>query len=145
MTKRIIRIAAEVLSLLVLLGTVVFLIVYWKHIPDQIAARFDGAGQIDGLSGKRSILWMPAVMLALYVSLSLVKTMRLRSLGRETRIPAPLTLASMKLITLVGFSYMTVCAALIRPLGAWFLPVFLTAALAPMLALLIYARKNRLF
>ena len=145
MAKRIVRIAAEVLSLLVLLGTVVFLTVYWKHIPDQVAAHFDGAGQVDGLSGKRSILWMPAVMLAVYVSLSLVKTMRLRSLGREMRISAPLTLAAMKLMMLVGFSYMTVCAALVRPLGAWFLPVFLTAAFAPTLVLLICARKNRLF
>ena len=145
MTKRIIRIAVEVLSLLVLLGTVVFLTVYWKHIPDQVAAHFDGAGQIDGLSGKRSILWMPAVILAVYVSLSLVKTMRIRSLGKEVRIPAPLILSVMKLILLVGFSYMTICAALVRPLGAWFMPVFLTAEFAPMVGLLIYAGKNRLF
>ena len=145
MAKRIIRIALEVLSLLVLLGTIVFLILYWKHIPDQIPAHFDGAGQIDGLSGKRTILWVPAAMLVLYVSLSLTRTMRIRSLGREARIPAPLTLTVMKLLMLVGFSYMTVCTALVRPLGAWFLPVFLTAAFAPTLVLLIYARKNRLF
>ena len=145
MAKRIIRIALEVLSLLVLLGTIVFLILYWKHIPDQIPAHFDGAGQIDGLSGKRTILWVPAAMLVLYVSLSLTRTMRIRSLGREARIPAPLTLTVMKLLMLVGFSYMTVCAALVRPLGAWFLPVFLTLAFAPMVGFLIYARKNRLF
>ena len=145
MAKRIIRIAAEVLSLLVLLGTVVFLTVYWKHIPDQVAAHFDGAGQIDSLSGKRSILWIPGAMLVLYVSLSLTKTMRIRSLGKEVRIPAPLILSVMKLILLVGFSYMTICAALVRPLGAWFMPVFLTAAFAPMVGLLIYAGKNRLF
>ena len=145
MAKRIIRIAVEVLSLLILLGTVVFLTVYWKHIPDQVAAHFDGAGQIDGLSGKRSILWMPGAMLVLYVSLSLTKTMRIRSLGKEVRIPAPLILSVMKLILLVGFSYMTICAALVRPLGAWFMPVFLTAAFAPMVGLLIYAGKNRLF
>ncbi|MBR3560612.1 MAG: DUF1648 domain-containing protein [Oscillospiraceae bacterium] len=145
MAKRIIRIALEVLSLLVLLGTASLLIAYWKQIPDQIPMHFDGAGQFDGLSGKRTILWVPAAMLVLYVSLSLTKTIRIRSLGKEVRIPAPLVLPAMKLITLAGFSYMTACAALVRPLGVWFLPVFLTAEFAPMVGLLIYARKNRLF
>lgn len=133
MAKHIIRVAAEVLCLALLLGTVVFLIVFWKNIPDSVPNHFDGAGQIDGYAGKKTLILMPVMMAVLYVVLSLVKTMRFRSLGKEVRVPAPpLLFPAMKLAVLAGFAYMTVCSALGRPLGAWYLPVFLALILGPM-------------
>ena len=133
MAKRIIRIAAEALCLTLLLGTVIFLIVFWKNIPDSVPSHFNAAGQIDGYAGKKTLILLPVMMAVIYAALSLVKTMRFRSLGREVRVPAPLLLfPAMKLAILTGFSYMTVCSALSRPLGAWYLPVFLVLILGPM-------------
>ena len=48
MAGRIIRIAAEVLCLALLLGTIVFLVIFWKNIPDSIPNHFDGLGRVDG-------------------------------------------------------------------------------------------------
>ena len=136
MAKRIIRIVLEVLSLLVLLGTIVFLMIYWKHIPDQVPTNYDGAGQISGWSGKKALLMQPLLMVVLYVTLSLAKTVRYRSLGRQVRLPAPLLFfPAMKLAMLSGLSYMAVCTALCRPLGVWFLPVFMAAIFLPMIVL----------
>ena len=131
--NRIFRIATEILCLVLLLGTVIFLIVFWKHIPDSVPNHFNGAGQIDGYAGKGTLLLLPVFMAVLYLVLSLVKTMRFRSLGKEVRVPVPpLLFSTMKLAVLAGFAYMTVCSALGRPLGAWYLPVFLTLILGPM-------------
>lgn len=133
MLKHMIRAALEVLCLMLLLGTVVFLIVFWKNIPGSVPNHFNGAGQIDGYAEKRTLILMPVFMAVLYTVLSLVKTMRFRSLGREVRVPAPLLLFPiMKLAVLAGFAYMTVCSALGRPLGTWYLPVFLALILGPM-------------
>ena len=134
MSKHIIHAAVEVLCLALLLGTVVFLIVFWKNIPDSVPNHFDGMGRIDSYAPKKTLILLPVMMSILYAVLSLVKTMRFRSLNREVRVPAPLLLFPlMKLAVLAGFAYMTVCSALSRPLGAWYLPVFLTLILGPML------------
>lgn len=134
MSKHIIRAVMEILCLALLLGTVVFLIVFWKNIPDSVPNHFDGMGRIDSYAPKKTLILLPVMMSILYAVLSLVKTMRFRSLGREVRVPAPLLLfPMMKLAVLAGFAYMTVCSALSRPLGAWYLPVFLTLILGPML------------
>ena len=133
MAKRIIRIAVEVLCLALLLGTVIFLIVFWKNIPDSVPNHFNGAGQIDSYAGKKTLLLLPIFMAVIYAVLSFAKTMRFRSLGKEVRVPTPpLMFPMMKLAVLAGFAYMTVCSALARPLGAWYLPVFLVLVLGPM-------------
>lgn len=133
MINRVLRIAIEVLCLALLLGTVVFLAVFWKNIPDSVPNSFGGTGQVESYAGKGRLLIFPVFMAVIYLLLSLVRTMRFRSLGREVRIPAPpLLFPAMKLAILAAFSYMTVCSALNRPLGAWYLPVFLTLILGPM-------------
>ena len=143
MANRIIRTAVEVLCLALLLGTVVFLIVFWKHIPDSVPNHFDSAGQIDGYAGKGTLILLPIFMAVLYAVLSFVKTMRFRSLGKEVRVPAPpLLFPMMKLTILAGFAYMTVCSALSRPLGAWYIPVFLVLVFAPMVAYAFIAFPN---
>lgn len=133
MAKHIIRIAAEVLCLVLLLGTIGFLIVFWENIPGSVPNSFDGMGRIEGYADKKTLILNPVMMAAVYVALSLVKTMRLRSLGKEVRVPAPpLLFPVMKLAILAGFAYTTVCCALERSLGAWYLPVFFVLVLGPM-------------
>lgn len=133
MAKHIIRIAAEVLCLALMLGTVIFLIVFWKSIPDSVPSHFDSLGRIDGYAEKKTLILLPVFMAVIYAVLSLAKTMRLRSLGKEVRVPAPpLLFPMMKLAVLGGFAYITICSALCRPLGVWYLPVFLILVLGPM-------------
>ena len=134
MAKRIIRIALNALALLILLGTVIFLMVYWKRLPDQVPAHYDARGQIDDWGGKGMLILEPIMMLALYVVFSVSKTLRFRSMGKEVRVPAPeLMFPAFKLVLLAGISYMAVCTALARPLGVWFLPVFIGAVFLPLI------------
>lgn len=141
MATRIIRIITEVLCILLLLGTIAFLIVFWKDIPASVPTHFDGSGQIESYAAKKTLIFNPILMAVAYVPLSFVKTMRYRSFGKkEVRVPAPpLLFPLMKLTLLAGFAYTTVCCALVRPLGAWYLPVFLTLALGPMVVFSVRA------
>lgn len=134
MTTRIARIVLEALSLLLVLGTVVFLLLYWKNIPDTVPNNFNGAGEITGWVDKKLLILMPVVMAVVFVSMLFPKTVQFRSLGKSVRLPAPaLLFPAMKLAMLGGFAYLTACSALVRPTGSWFLPVFFAAVFLPLL------------
>ena len=134
MATRVIRIVLEIFSLAVLLGTVVFLLLYWGRIPALVPNRFDGAGQITSWTDRKLLALMPVVMAVVFVAMLFPKTVQFRSFGKSVRLPAPaLLFPAMKLAMLGGFAYLTVCSALTRPTGAWFLPAFLGAVFLPML------------
>ena len=144
MPKRIIHIVLDVLALLLLLGTIVFLIVSWTHIPDTVPTHFNAKGGIDGWGGKASLLMLPAVGVVLYVVLSLSKTLRFRSPGKEVRFSAPeLMFPSLKLALSAGFAYMTVCGAKARPLGMWYMPVFLALIFLPIVVFAVLMLRRR--
>lgn len=140
---RIIRILLTVFCVLVLLGTVAFLALNWRHIPDRIPTHFSIKGAVDGYGPKASLLLLPAISAVAVVALSFSKTIRINTLKRTRRIPAPPLLMPLICLPLtLGISYLTVCAALSRPLGAWFFPVFLTTTILPIAAFSVYFIKK---
>ena len=144
--KQILRLLVVMLGLLVLLGTTLFLVLRWSGIPEQIPAHFDGAGHIDGYEGKNSligmtvlawILWLLMVILARFPRLlkqngGLVRVNAIR-IGGTRLEPTPLGLELTGLALALLFGYLTLCCALCRDLGSWFLPVSLIAVLLAML------------
>ncbi len=133
MATRIANIALSVLSLLLLLGTAAFLLLYWRSIPDSVPSSYDLAGNIDGTADKWTLWVLPAGSAVAWVALSLVKTLRLRSLGKTVHIPAPpLLFAALKLVIAAGCCYAAVCSALTRPLGVWFMPAMLGLTFLPL-------------
>ncbi len=139
---RLIRIALNALCALALLAVVVFLLLYWKHIPDSVPMRYDMRGQVEGWGAKGTLFLLPALGAVLLVVLSFAKTIRVRSLGRERRLSAPPLLFPLIMLPLVlGLCYITVCSALLRPLGVWFLPTFLGTTLLPTLAATVWALR----
>ncbi len=133
MANRIANIALSVLSLLLLLGTAAFLLLYWRNIPDSVPGSYDFAGNVDGMADKWTLWMLPAISAVVWVALSLAKTLRLRSLGKTVRIPAPpLLFAALKLVIAAGCCYAAICSALARPLGVWFLPAMLGLTFIPL-------------
>ena len=86
--KRVIRAALEALCLLVLLGTYAHLALNWKDLPERVPTNYDFAGHVTGYGGRGTLLILSAAMLALYVTFSLMRTVRLRSWGKVRRLPA---------------------------------------------------------
>jgi fatty acid desaturase len=96
--------------------------------------RWDLSGDATEWLDKRVLIAFPVLMAVADVSLLFARTVQFRSLGKSVRIPAPVLLfLLMKLPLLAGFGYVMLCSALVRPLGAWFFPVFFVLVFTPML------------
>lgn len=61
-----------ILSPAVLLGAIVFILIRWPQLPEQIPSHYNFAGEIDGYSGRFSLLLMPLIGLVMDASLVLV-------------------------------------------------------------------------
>ena len=153
--KQILRLLVVILGLLVLLGTTVFLVLRWSGIPEQIPAHFDGSGHIDGYESKNSLIgllvlawvfWLLMIVLARVPRLlkqngGFVRINPIR-IGGTRLEPTPLSLELTGLALALLFGYLTLCSALGRNLGSWFLPVSLIAVLLAMLVPSLLERSN---
>ena len=59
-TTRYQRIAG-ILAPLILLGSIVYILIIWKKLPERIPTHYNFAGQIDGYGGRGSLLLMPVI------------------------------------------------------------------------------------
>ena len=50
-----------ILSPALLLGTVVYILIRWPHLPEQIPLHYNIAGEIDGYGGRGMLLLMPVL------------------------------------------------------------------------------------
>ena len=153
--KQILRLLVVILGLLVLLGTTVFLVLRWSGIPEQIPAHFAGAGHIDGYESKDSLIgllvlawvfWLLMIVLARVPRLlkqngGFMRVNAIRFGGTKLE-PTPLSLELTALALALLFGYLTLCSALCRNLGGWFLPVSLIAVLLAMLVPSLLERSN---
>ena len=59
-TTRYQRIAG-ILAPLILLGTIVYILILWHKLPEQIPTHYNAAGEIDGYGGRGTLLLMPII------------------------------------------------------------------------------------
>lgn len=137
MAKTIIRIVLLLLSFLVLLGATLFIVLRWDSIPAEVPTEFGGAGRPEDYQTKSSLWgmlivgWLFSAALAVIGRVpalwkkngGFVRVSRLR-IGGVTIGPNWLNMDLMSLLVALLFSYLSICSALCRPLGAWFMPVF---------------------
>lgn len=50
-----------ILSPVLLLGSIVFILIRWPHLPEQIPTHFNFAGEADGYGGRGLLFLMPAI------------------------------------------------------------------------------------
>ena len=140
------------LSLLVLLGTAVFLVLYWKDIPQKVPMHFNAAGQIDRWGSKAELLILPVIAWLLYLLMTVVEQfpgawntgVKVTEENRE-RVYALLghMLSTLKFLIMVMFAWITLWCALAKPLPVWFLPVVLAAVFGDMLYWLVRLFRAR--
>lgn len=129
------------LSLLVLVGSVVFLAGYWKQIPAEVPMHYNAAGEIDRWGSKAELLILPVIAWLLYGLLTVVEQfpsawntgVKVTAENRK-QVYALLghMLSTLKLLVMVMFAWITLWCALARPLSGWFLPVVLGAIFGDM-------------
>lgn len=130
--------ALEILCLLVLAGTFLFLAACWGGIPDRIPGHYNGAGEIDRWTDKWELLLMPFFSIFMYLLLTVCTAVCLPSV-RKMELPgsAMAWLAAVKLAVLAGFACMTFGMARAQPLPEIFTRAFLGAAVLPCAGFLV--------
>ena len=137
MAKTIVRIVLLLLGFLALLGATLFIVLRWDSIPAEIPTEFGGAGRPEDYQAKSSLWgmltagWLFSAAMAVVGRMpalwkkngGFVRVSTLR-IGGVTIGPNWLSMDLMSLLIALLFSYLSICSALCRPLGAWFLPVF---------------------
>lgn len=140
------------MSLLVLLGTALFLALYWWHIPQEVPMHFNAAGQIDRWGSKAELLILPVIAWLLYLLMTVVEQfpgawntgVKVTEENRE-RVYALLghMLSTLKFLIMVMFAWITLWCALAKPLPVWFLPVVLGAVFGDMIYWLVRVFRAR--
>lgn len=76
------------LSILVCLGTLIYIAVMYRSLPQQIASRFDASGNITGYQGKSMLILLGFFMVFL-VTFPLSVLLRIRKLYKAISTPWP--------------------------------------------------------
>lgn len=124
----------EYLCRILLIGMLIYLIVCWNMIPDQIPTHYNAAGEIDGWGGKSMIWFTVIIVWFLYLGISFVERypdiwntgVKITRENREKvyRLLKYLIRTS-KLIMTAIFTMLVIFPAMEKPLPVWFTPVYL--------------------
>lgn len=144
--------AVEALSLLLVIGTVVYLIVMWKSIPDTIPAHYNAAGEVNRWGGKSELIFLPIIGGILYFFITLIQqypqawntgiTVTEQNRERVYQILGNL-ISTTKLMVLLVFSSLTVLSSLGLSLPVWYLGVFLAVLFGSIAFFLVQLSKER--
>lgn len=149
--------ALDLISLGLVLFAFYFPFSVYSEMPDMIPSHFNAAGEVDALSGKEKVWWLPAITGVLYAGLFILNRyphiFNYSVNITEENAEKQYTLAT-KLIRWINLyatgglcyiSYGVVNSAINteESLGSWFLPVFLCTPILIIVVYMIQANKNQ--
>ena len=129
-----IDIIKNVLCIILLTGIVIYLIIRWNHIPDQVPGHFDGSGQVTRWDNKGTLWVLPAIGWFLFIGMSILEQfpkiwntgVRIteENMYRVYRVLKNL-LGSIKLLISALFVSISVIQSLVISLPVWYIVIFL--------------------
>ena len=131
----------EILSLIIIISIIIYLCTSWSTLPDLIPSHYNAIGEPDSWSSKGTLLILPIISVIIYFLLTgllFISPEMINSpieVTKENRLliqklSRDLT-CFLKLIIISDFSYMTICTIKGKPLGQFFLPVFIFLTILP--------------
>jgi len=126
---------SDIVSLGCIIGVILYLILTWDKIPNEIPGHYNGAGEIDKITSKSSLIVLQVVTIIMYLFLSIIeKFPQMWNVGgvkiteqNEGLIyrTSKNLLVSVKMIIVVAFSYLTINSSKGTNLPVAFTPIFL--------------------
>ncbi len=123
-----------IISLLCLVGVVVYLILSWNTIPDKIPAHYNAAGEIDRWGSKSELIVLPIISWLIFGLITLVERypgiwntgVRITPENRDAvyRLLKNL-IAVIKIFVLLMFGSITVISSLRLSLPVWYILGFM--------------------
>jgi uncharacterized membrane protein len=129
----------DLIAAVVVIGTMVYLIAIWASLPATVPVHFNFAGQVDRWGGRNVLFSTSAVMLALYIGLSILQRfphiynypfgLTPENVHRQYQVARQLLIfIKTEVVCVFAFiQWQTVSVARGRgeTLGVWFLPVMM--------------------
>ena len=142
----------EALSLMLTIGTTLYLAAGWDSFPDRIPAHYNAAGEIDRWVTKGEMVFLPVMMWILYIGLTVLQHfpqiwntgVQVTQENRE-RVYRTLMymLETLKLLIEAVFSFLTVYGITGKNLPSWFLPVFIGLVFADLIFWLVCLARRQ--
>ena len=152
MRKEIIYLIMNIIGVLALLGSTLFVIIMWSQIPDQIPTHYNFAGEADGYGGKGSLIFM--MVLAWFVFILITVLMRFPN---TWNMPVKVTaenkarlysitramLEVIKMLVSLLFAVMLINAAIATPMPRFILIALIAAMLLSIIMGIFMMYRNR--
>ena len=128
-------IVMEYICRILLIGTLIYLIVRWNAISDQIPTHYNAAGEIDGWGGKGMVWLLVVISWGLYLGITFVgRFPELWNTGvkitKENKEKVyrylKYLIVTSKLVMTVVFTSLIVFTILGKSLPSWFTGIYLT-------------------
>ena len=152
MRKEIVYLIMNIIGVLALLGSTLFVIIMWSQIPDQIPTHYNFAGEADGYGGKGSLIFM--MVLAWFVFVLITVLMRFPN---TWNMPVKVTaenkarlysitramLEVIKMLVSLLFAVMLINAAIATPMPRFILIALIAAMLLSIIMGIFMMYRNR--
>lgn len=147
----IMDVVIEILCLLMLIGTTLYLILGWQSFPEQVPMHSNFVGEIDRWGQKGEMLILPIFSWIMYIFITVVGQFpQVWNTGVkvtvENRVRVYRILKNMigtiKIIIIALFSYMTVTTSLAMKLPVWFTIVTLVLVFGDLAFWLVKLYRN---
>lgn len=145
-------IAVNIISMITLIGTFLYLIINWGNIPDQIPGHYDFTGSVDRW-GNKSELWVcPILAFILYIGITVLEAfpgiwntgVKVTDKNRDQVYQLlKHMIVTLKGVIVIIFAFITINSSMAKPLQVWGLPVMLIFIFGPMAAFLIKLSKAK--
>ena len=152
MNKKMLYRILNILCLAIMVGSLAWLILYWKKIPDEIPTHFNVYGEADNFGSKKSIIILPIFAWMIYGMISLIEcfpgawnTGVKVTPENSARVYGILKsmIVILKLFVVLTFTLLMVFSAISKGLPVWLLPVELVGIFGTIIVSLIRLYKVR--
>lgn len=150
--KNKIDIFIEILCLAMLVGTVLYLIITWGSVPQEVPMHHNFAGEVDRWGSKGELLLLPILSWLLYIIITVVEQIpgvwntgvkvTPENTWRVYRC-VKYMLSTMKLIMVGLFTYLTVTTTFCLELPPWFTVLVLVLVFGDIAFWTVYMYRRR--
>ena len=138
---------AGILAPVLLLGTIVYILIVWRSLPERIPTNYNMAGEITGYGGRGTLLVMPIFGLVMDLFVALVsrfpkswntgKRVTVLNRARIYRLVRDLMADYRLAMALMFGGFAVYQSTLPEHFGGWVLPVMILLTLLPILRYLV--------
>lgn len=152
MRKEIIYLIMNIIGVLALLGSTLFVIIMWSQIPDQIPTHYNFAGEADGYGGKGSLIFMMVLAWFMFILITILMrfpntwNMPVKVTAENKARLYSITRAMLEVIKMLVsllFAVMLINAAIATPMPRFILIALIAAMLLSIIMGIFMMYKNR--